>query len=821
MIKVSHLNKTYDRGSLRANRVLHDISFELPETGFVCILGASGCGKTSLLNAIGGLDAFDNGTISTGAVEASRYGTAGYEAERNKSFGYIFQNYYLLMDHSVGYNVYLGLHNLDLTHSEKLRRVKAALKEVEMERYIRRTVGELSGGQQQRVAIARALARRPRVIFADEPTGNLDEANTLKICTLLRKISRRSLVVMVTHEQRLANFFADRIITLDAGRIQSDTTDWQRQEIPAETGKTVYAGEYEETVLEAEGIRLRLLREQDAAPVELTLVAEQGRIVLKLDDFRTVTLGRTDMVPALKEGKRPVLSLEILDREADRAENTPSDDRKAGGRSGQGISFSMMLQEARRLSSAKGGLQGAGMKLFLVLLTVLAMVIVSDYLTVAALDPEDFITSDPHILEITLDYGPNLTEEDSRLSELEVEYLAWLRENRDGFYPLPNVSTKATFSEAVFLQIDSQQITFSGFSYVPLQYLDESTLIEGRLPENSMEIVVDRWVLEKALEGDGILENSIPDVSYFLGKTITFYQKDYTATIVGICDGGSPAAYMNPSGLLSIGVGFKAVITLDELQAQFPGEYDDLVLGEGECAVNADQAGIFYINRVGSPYRATNRTDYTIVSAFKADTYASVIVTEETLEDMMWDISSTKFYLYCEDTAAVKQFLKQGCELETQGYLSVTVRDRYTQTMNAYREASTLKADGRTIITVTVIALAMVMLYLLCRARTQQRLGMLAVYRLLGIPNGKLAVIFTLESVLTSLTTSAPAALLTWAAVELAKLVPEWGISMLLPWQAALGVYAAILVYHILVSLLPMARLLGLPPAQLAAKYDI
>lgn len=130
MIQIEKLNKTYDRRRVGENHVLHDISFTLPDTGFVCILGPSGCGKTSLLNAIGGLDAFDNGTITTGDVSVNRYGTALYEAERNRSFGYIFQNYYLLSEHSVAYNVYLGLHSLQLTHTEKLRRVREALKAV-------------------------------------------------------------------------------------------------------------------------------------------------------------------------------------------------------------------------------------------------------------------------------------------------------------------------------------------------------------------------------------------------------------------------------------------------------------------------------------------------------------------------------------------------------------------------------------------------------------------------------------------------------------------------------------------------------------------
>ena len=96
MIRVANLNKTYDRRRRNENHVLKDVSFDLPDTGFVCILGPSGCGKTSLLNAIGGLDRFDNGTIHVGDVAVSRYGKRTYEAERNRNFGYIFQNYYLL-----------------------------------------------------------------------------------------------------------------------------------------------------------------------------------------------------------------------------------------------------------------------------------------------------------------------------------------------------------------------------------------------------------------------------------------------------------------------------------------------------------------------------------------------------------------------------------------------------------------------------------------------------------------------------------------------------------------------------------------------------
>ena len=109
MIRVENLNKAYDRRTRHANKVIHGMSFTLPDRGFVCILGASGCGKTSLLNAIGGLDSFDSGKIITDTAEIKRAGSRTMERERNSSFGYIFQNYYLLSEHSAAYNVYIGM----------------------------------------------------------------------------------------------------------------------------------------------------------------------------------------------------------------------------------------------------------------------------------------------------------------------------------------------------------------------------------------------------------------------------------------------------------------------------------------------------------------------------------------------------------------------------------------------------------------------------------------------------------------------------------------------------------------------------------------
>ena len=131
-----------------------------------------------------------------------------------------------------------------------------------------------------------------------------------------------------------------------------------------------------------------------------------------------------------------------------------------------------------------------------------------------------------------------------------------------------------------------------------------------------------------------------------------------------------------------------------------------------------------------------------------------------------------------------------------------------------------MKVNARTIVTATVILLSLVMLYLLCRAQVQERIGMLAVYRLLGIPKRKLAWIFAMESVITSLRTALPATLAVWVIVTLIGQIEALKLGLVLPIQIALAVFGGILVYHLVVSVLPLRRLLRLPPAQLAAKYD-
>lgn len=218
-IKVENIVKTFNRHSRNANKVLKGVSFELPGSGLVCIFGKSGSGKTTLLNIIGGLEKADSGKVYINGECTS----GKTDKIRNAKIGFIFQNYYL----EKGYTIAEILRNQMIIagfkdEKEIERRTEEALKLVDMERFKNKLGDALSGGQQQRVAIARAIVKGSDVILADEPTGNLDAENTMKVMDILKEISKTQLVVIVTHEVSLIKKYADSHIKIVDGELVED-----------------------------------------------------------------------------------------------------------------------------------------------------------------------------------------------------------------------------------------------------------------------------------------------------------------------------------------------------------------------------------------------------------------------------------------------------------------------------------------------------------------------------------------------------------------------------------------------------------------------
>ena len=224
MFNIDKVNKTYISGTNKVD-ALKDVCVKFPKKGLVFLLGKSGSGKTTLLNLLGGLDDFNNGKIFFNNDDISNYNTMQLDNFRNKNIGFIFQDYNLIEELNVFQNIKISLdiqywENKSDRQSELM--IKDILEYVDLNGYERRKVKELSGGQRQRVAIARALVKKPKIILADEPTGNLDERTSEKILDTLQDISKQCLVIVVSHNESAAKKYADSIINIKDGKIISN-----------------------------------------------------------------------------------------------------------------------------------------------------------------------------------------------------------------------------------------------------------------------------------------------------------------------------------------------------------------------------------------------------------------------------------------------------------------------------------------------------------------------------------------------------------------------------------------------------------------------
>ncbi|MBQ9714808.1 MAG: ATP-binding cassette domain-containing protein [Clostridia bacterium] len=220
MIKVENLTKIYkSKGSFEC-KALDNVSFVLDDNGFVFVVGKSGSGKSTLLNMLGGLDGMTSGDIVADGNRFSQFKQKDYDKYRNTRIGFVFQDFHLIDSLTIRRNVELSL---DLQNKNDCGQVDEALKKVGLDGLCDRYPRELSGGQKQRVAIARALVKNPKVILADEPTGNLDSKTSKQIISLLKELSKEILIVVVSHNLADAFNHADRIIELADGKIYKDT----------------------------------------------------------------------------------------------------------------------------------------------------------------------------------------------------------------------------------------------------------------------------------------------------------------------------------------------------------------------------------------------------------------------------------------------------------------------------------------------------------------------------------------------------------------------------------------------------------------------
>lgn len=221
MIELKNVTKIYKSKRKGKHKALDNINLFFGNEGLIFVLGKSGSGKSTLLNLIGGLDSITSGNIIVDGNDISTFNERRFADYRNNHIGFIFQDYHLLEELTVYENILLAL---KLTRRVDKGEIAESLKKVGLEGYENRFPSELSGGERQRVAIARAIVKNPRIILADEPTGNLDNITATAIIDLLKSLSKDCLIIIVSHNTSDTYKYADRIIRLNNGKVLSDQT---------------------------------------------------------------------------------------------------------------------------------------------------------------------------------------------------------------------------------------------------------------------------------------------------------------------------------------------------------------------------------------------------------------------------------------------------------------------------------------------------------------------------------------------------------------------------------------------------------------------
>ncbi|MDD6265568.1 MAG: ABC transporter ATP-binding protein/permease [Clostridia bacterium] len=301
MLELKNITKIYSTGSEEIH-ALKGINLRFRDSEFVSILGPSGCGKTTMLNIIGGLDSYTDGNLSVNGISTKKYKDRDWDTYRNHSVGFVFQSYNLIPHQTVLANVELALTLSGVSKKERRVRAKEALKKVGLETQIKKRPFEMSGGQMQRVAIARAIVNNPDIILADEPTGALDTETSIQVMDILREIAKDRLVIMVTHNPKLAEKYSTRIVNMLDGVITGDSnpiSDEEWDNTLKENVNTVKAKKPSMSFATSFGLSLKNLITKKSRTVLTSFAGSIGIIGIAL--IYAVSAGATAFIDSVQE----------------------------------------------------------------------------------------------------------------------------------------------------------------------------------------------------------------------------------------------------------------------------------------------------------------------------------------------------------------------------------------------------------------------------------------------------------------------------------------------------------------------------------------
>ena len=835
MVKITKLNKYFNKKKSNEIHVINDATLEFPQTGLISIVGESGSGKTTLMNVLGGLDDFESGMIEIDNTKITKYNSKNIDRIRNEKIAYIFQNYLLLPQRTVYENLEIILDMYDLTTDEKIERMDYVLKAVGMFKYRKKNVSQLSGGQQQRVAIARALIKSPSLILADEPTGNLDEKNTLQIMNIIKKISKNTLVILVSHERRIAESYSDYIIEVSDGKIIKERILSNNSSYQYEDSQNIYLKEYEYKNVSNNEVNIDFYSNTNV-PINLKIVYHKGRYHIQSDQD-VVLVDNNSEIKILDEER------EVLDVIEEANENSYELAKLEFTKTPK-LSFNEKIKLSMNyLNKMKARTLFLAIPLLVIVL--LCMFSIQNMITASFVDRKNIVYTDSHIYQINLEKESVLVNRDVMQFGFEHMYKD-LKENLPYIEPVLEFNTSFRFNLPSFTQLQEVNFEIRGSSLLTTEQLDTSKIIYGRNAENILEIVVEKWIIERAIENSPL--KNFMDVRSFIGQEVNVKDSDYNFKIVGIAESEENSVYFNkwalfdlyPSNMRKYGF---MICPISEAK-KISHKYDKYDITGFEAVLN-DRFNLF--DKSKATLNDDPRLQFKIIDHFyDYDMPYNFIVSDERYEEILLSLLSTNyssFSVYCENDdeveavrsyiEGVKDYYLSGELLATKenGFLGITDNpkvfmsfdfdSKYYKVLDPYLEDAQKVINSRVIITITILILSAIIVYFTMKSFAVKNIYDIGVYRALGIKKGSIVFVYAFEILVISFYTTFIGGTLFYIVNNILASIPIiTGFATMSFWLYIVITFG-LMILNILIGIIPVIVCLRLTPSKILSKYDV
>ncbi len=809
MLEIINAKKYFNKGKNNQIKAIDDTTLSFKDNGLVALLGPSGCGKTTLLNAIGGLDKLKSGKIFINGERVNSKLVYKRDKIRNLNVGYIFQDYKLVENMSVYDNVAIVLRMIGLKDKNEIKeRVEYALDKVGMLRYKKRPASMLSGGERQRVGIARAIVKDPNIILADEPTGNLDSKNSLEVMKIIKGISKDRLVILVTHEVELANFYASRVIEIKDGKVIKDYDNKDNEDLDYKTDNTFYLKDFENKYdLKDKDININVYSNKKEK-IDINIVVDNGNIYIKTEnDLKPLLVDESSAIDFVDDHYKKITRDEIDKYTFNFGEVFKDNFKKKYSSILNPISLIINgFRKVFNYSFVKKILLAG-----FFLSGMFSLYAVSSMFGAIRVNDEDFIA-----------YNKNYLITSQKRSYVG-DFLKYEKMD-DVLYVLPSnsiVTLNINIDE--FYQTQGAKLGVSA-SLSDISTITEEDIVEGRMPENENEVVFDLLAMEAAIKySDSSKMAGFTKPSQYIGRTINIENMP-DMKVVGFTNKREPNVYVNKSKFINLianlnnnnyGYDPDAVSITDyklykdkiklvkgswpvndyEIIARYQDDYSSKLNVETDKVVYGHKLKIvgYYTSKEGydKDFSNENTIKYQLIN--KAENY---VIMSKNKEKTLKELKET----------------------------AINIQDTYEKAKSDYKKAMKESVASKLLIAEIILAISLIEVFLMVRSSFLSRVKEVGIFRAIGVRKADIYKMFFGEIIAITTIASIPGVIfMTYILKTLSESETLGFIAKEFVINPFVFIITVILlfVFNLVIGLLPVFNTLRKTPAAILSRHDL